>query len=70
MQAINDYINGNLTDAKRRAKKAGRKQLIEALTNEYGHSAEVALTIVAYLLDGGSFQVACDAEHAERTARA
>jgi hypothetical protein len=65
MQAINDYINGNLSDAKRRAHKAGRKQLIEALRDEYGYTAETTLAIVSYLLDGGSFQAACDAEHAD-----
>lgn len=66
MQAIDDYINGNLKDAKRRAKKAGRKQVITALREEYGYSAESTLAIVAYLLDGGDFQLACDAEQNER----
>lgn len=66
MQAIEDYINGNHSDAKRRARKAGRKKLIEALREEYGYRAETALTIVAYLLDGGSFQAACDAEYADK----
>lgn len=69
MQAIDDYINGNLADAKRRAAKAGRKRVTEALREEYGYSAETALAIIAYLFDGGSFQAACDAEHAERNAR-
>lgn len=63
MQAIDDYINGNLTDAKRRAKQAGRRRLTEALSEDYGYSTETTLAIVAYLLDGGSFQAACDAEH-------
>lgn len=62
MQAIEDYINGNLSDAKRRARKAGRKQLTEALIEEYGYRAETAFVIVAYLLDNGSFQEACDYE--------
>jgi hypothetical protein len=37
-RAIDDYINGNLTDAKVRAKKLGRKRLIESLTEHYGYS--------------------------------
>lgn len=69
MQAINDYINGNLSDAKRRARKVGRKQITEALREEYGYSAETTLAIVAYLFDGGSFQAACDAEHAEKAGK-
>lgn len=67
MQAIDDYINGNHSDAKRRARKAGRKQLIEALREEYGYTAETALAIVGVLLDGGSFQHACDLEYAEKS---
>ena len=69
MQAINDYINGNHTDAKRRARKAGRKRLTAALIEEYGYRAETALAIVAVLLDGGSFQRACDLEYADKTSQ-
>jgi hypothetical protein len=66
MQAIDDYINGNLTDAKRRARKAGRKRITEALREEYGYGANATLAILSYLFDGGSFQAACDAEHAQK----
>lgn len=66
MQAIDDYINGNLTDAKRRAAKAGRKRVTEALQGDYGYPAEAALAIVAYLFDGGSFQAACYAERKDQ----
>lgn len=67
MNAINDYINGNLTDAKKKARKAGRKQVTAALRSEYGYSAETTLAILSYLFDGGSFQAAADAEFAEKT---
>jgi hypothetical protein len=65
MQAIKDYINGNLADAKKRAKQAGRKRTLEAL-QDYGYSPETTEAILAYLLDGGSFQAACDAEYADK----
>lgn len=68
MQAIDDYINGNLSDAKRRTRKAGRRRVQESLQTEYGYGAAPTLAILSYLFDGGSFQAACDAEHAERAA--
>ena len=52
MQAIDDYINGNLTDAKRRAKKNGRTKLMFALVTNYGYDGVTAVLIVAYLFDG------------------
>ena len=66
MQAIDDYINGNLSDAKMRARRAGRRRVQQALQTEYGHGAASTLAILNYLFDGGSFQAACDAEAAEK----
>lgn len=65
MKAIDDYLNGNLSDAKRGAGKAGRRRVREALT-KYGYGAAAVSAIISYLFDGGSFQAACDAEAAEK----
>ena len=64
MQAIDDYINGNLTDAKRRAKKAGRNKVFRALRDEYCYSTAKAALIEAYLFDHVSFALTCERLHA------
>jgi hypothetical protein len=61
-QVIDDFINGNLTDAKRRAAKVSAISLIRNMQNDYGYSAEKAIAVAAYLKGEGSFQAACDAE--------
>lgn len=62
MQAIDDFFNGNLKDAKRRARRYSRPGIRNALIHDYGKTLEEAVAIVDYLKDGGSFQAACDAE--------
>ena len=59
---INNYINGNLTDAKRQAKQMSCSSIYFALQNDYGKSWEVAFAITAYLKGRITFQAACDAE--------
>jgi len=57
---ISNYLNGNLTTAKNKAKHFGFVRLITAL-REYGFSAEKAIATAAYLKGQGTFQAACDA---------
>lgn len=62
---IENYINGNLTEAKRQAKRHGHKAIREALKDMgYGVLSQVA--IADYLKGLGSFQEACDAEQLDR----
>lgn len=65
-QIISDYINGNLTEAKRRAKNASTFKLLDALQEHY-QSEETAVAVLRYLKGYGSFQAACDAERAVRS---
>lgn len=60
---IENYINGNLTDAKRQAKRFNEHRLFQGL-RDYGYSVNAAMAIAAFLKGYGSFQAACDAEHA------
>jgi len=60
---IENYINGNLSDAKRLAKRLSRPALRDALQTEYGKGLKEAVLIVDFLKDGGSFQAACDAQY-------
>lgn len=66
-QWIEDYINGNLADAKRRAKRSSFERLAVDLM-EHGYSVRSARAIAAFLKDRGSFQAACDAEHFDKIA--
>jgi len=49
MQVINDYLNGNLSDARRRAKSYSAARLRRSLIEDYGHNANQAQAIAAYL---------------------
>jgi len=62
-RAIENYINGNLTDAKRQAKKLSWRNLACVLMDDYGKTPAMARTIADYLKGEGTFQAACDAEH-------
>lgn len=57
---IENFINGNLTTAKKQAKRHSFDSIVSALTSEYGYSNEKALATAAYLKGVGSFQLACD----------
>lgn len=69
MQAIEDYINGNLTDARRRAKQAGRKAVMSALRSRYYYTPTAAEAVCRYLFSEGTFQAAADAEFEQRQKR-
>lgn len=62
-QIASDLINGNLTDAKRRAKRASFDAIVNHFTESGGYSNEKALRAAAYLKHPSqeSFQAYCDA---------
>ena len=60
-KTVDDLINGNLTDARRRAKNLGAVKLIEAF-QEIGWTAEKAVLATKYLKTGNGFQAYCDAK--------
>lgn len=62
MRCIDDYINGNLTDAKKGAKRVSYKAIRDSLQDNYGKSLSVACAIADYLKGMGTYQHACDAE--------
>lgn len=57
---IENYLNGNLADAKERAKKFSCKKIHDALVSEFGFSPEKAFATAWYLKTGKGFQQACD----------
>jgi hypothetical protein len=58
---IENYINGNLSDAKKQAKRHTRTAIAIFLEREYGWSSAKAFATASYLKGMGSFQAACDA---------
>jgi hypothetical protein len=58
---IENFINGNLTDAKKQAKRFNLFRIVETLREEFGFSAHKSLKTAEYLKGYGSFQAACDA---------
>lgn len=58
---VQNYINGNLTDAKRLAKDRPYTTVRLAF-EQCGYSLLAACAITDYLKGLGSFQAACDAE--------
>ncbi len=64
---IENYINGNLATAKKQAKHYSLQKLVDGML-EYGYGLHAAYDIANYLKGYGSFQAACDAEHAEKRA--
>lgn len=61
---IENYINGNLTDAKRQARRHSFMSIVNALRDDFGKNAEEAVAIADFLKGQGSFQAAADAEYA------
>ncbi len=57
---INNYRNGNLTDAKSQAKRYSRRAIYEAL-RDFGYGIEASQAIADFLKGRGTFQAACDA---------
>lgn len=68
---INNYINGNLKDAKRQAKRFSGVALYRTLRESYGYSHPSAFAIAFYLKHPSQirYDAACKAEFAEKDAR-
>lgn len=62
MKAIDDYLNGNLTDAKEAARFQAWRNIFRSAMDEYGKTSEAAMAIANFLKGEGTFQAACDAE--------
>lgn len=58
---IETFLNGNLTDAKEKAKHYGRAALRDAFICHVGFSFRKAQLAVDFLKGDGSFQSYCDA---------
>lgn len=59
--AIENFINGNLSDAKQLAKRPSWRTLFLTLRDRYGKSDAESTAIANYLKGKGTFQAACDA---------
>lgn len=59
---IQNFINGNLKDAKKQAKRFSELRIFTALRENYGFSEKKALLTAHYLKTGEGFQAACDAQ--------
>ena len=62
-QTISDLINGNLSDAKKRAKRHSSKSIRQAYQDETGCSLQTAVAAADYLKGEIGFQEYCDAKH-------
>ena len=58
---IQNFINGNLADARKYARRFSAKAIREGFM-DVGYSFEKATLIAEYLKTGEGFQAACDAE--------
>lgn len=58
---ISNFINGNLTDAKKQAAHYTGARIASVLYHDYGYTGARALATAAYLKGRGTFQAACDA---------
>lgn len=59
---IENYINGNLSDAKKQAKRYSWQAIFKALRDDWGKTEREARAVADYLKGQGSFQAACDAQ--------
>ena len=58
---INDFINGNLKDARKGAEEFGVGALVRCMEHYYGYSENKARAVALWLKTGEEFQAACDA---------
>ena len=58
---IENYINGNLTTAKKQSRGVPWRSLFMALREDYGKSEAEARAVADFLKGKGAFQAACDA---------
>jgi hypothetical protein len=61
---IDNYINGNLTTAKKQAKRFKFDDICDYLTGDLGYSLNKAYAVTRYIKNPSqeAFQAACDAE--------
>lgn len=64
-QTIDDLINGNLTDAKRRAKRQPHHVLRQAYQDATGCTIRTAVAAADYLKGAIGFQEYCNIKHEE-----
>ena len=57
---IDNFINGNLSDARRQARRYSSRTLHDRLREDYNYSFDKAYFTVHYLKTGDGFQKACD----------
>ena len=59
---IDNYINGNLSDARKQAKRITLADIRATLIEGCGYSFKKATLTAEYLKTGEGYQAACDAE--------
>ena len=59
---IENYVNGNLRDARRQAKRHSHRDIRDALQAMLGYSERMAALTADWLKTGFGFQEACDAQ--------
>lgn len=57
---IENFINGNLTTAKKQARRHSFQRIADTLHEEYGYSIAKSLATAGYLKGFVTFQRACD----------
>jgi len=58
---IENYINGNISTARKQAKRFSGLKIQEALIEDYGYSQKKAFLTAKHLKTGEGWQAACDA---------
>lgn len=58
---LNNFINGNLSAARKQSRRFSHRSIREALQN-IGYSLNKAMLTADYLKTGEGFQAACDAK--------
>ena len=59
---LENYMNGNLRDARRQAKRHSHRAIRDALQELLGYSERKAALTADWLKTGENFQEACDAK--------
>lgn len=59
---IENLINGNISTARKQARRWSMVKIIAALQHEYGWTLERAFAAGAFLKTGDGFQAYCDAK--------
>jgi hypothetical protein len=59
---IENWINGNLKEARKQAKRHSLTRIRETLKDEYGYSEVKSALVAIWLKTGEGYQASCDAE--------